>query len=153
MADEPEQQEAEPLTVTTVPKNQKIFHITHVNNLPGVVRDQVMWSDAACLAKGQACQNVGMSRIKQRRLMEIEVTCHRGTKVGEYVPFYFCPRSVMLYILYRGNHPDIDYQGGAGVDCASAGRPGRNGCVGRVQPRAVGFQQRQRRRVRHHVLL
>jgi hypothetical protein len=32
--------------------------------------------------------------------------------VGEYVPFYFCPRSVMLYILYRGNHPDIDYRGG-----------------------------------------
>ena len=112
MADEPEQQEAEPLTVTTVPKNQKIFHITHVNNLPGVVRDQVMWSDAACLAKGQGCQIVGISRIKQRRLMAIDVTCHQGTKVGEYVPFYFCPRSVMLYILYRGNHPDIDYQGG-----------------------------------------
>ena len=32
--------------------------------------------------------------------------------VGEYVPFYFCPRSIMLYMLYMGNHPDISYKGG-----------------------------------------
>ena len=29
--------------------------------------------------------------------------------VGEYVPFYFCPRSIMLYILYMGNHPDLTH--------------------------------------------
>lgn len=98
--------------MTTVPNNQKIFHITHVSNLPGIVRDGRLCSDAARLAKGLGCQIVGMPRIKLRRLMEIEVTCHRGTKVGGYVPFYFCPRSVMLYILHRGNHPDIDYHGG-----------------------------------------
>jgi len=40
------------------------------------------------------------------------VDCHPGTKVGQYVPFYFCPRSIMLYILYQGNHPDITYRGG-----------------------------------------
>ena len=27
--------------------------------------------------------------------------------VGDYVPFYFCPRSVMLYVLHRG-HPGYD---------------------------------------------
>ncbi len=42
----------------------------------------------------------------------MEVKCHPGTKVGEYVPFYFCPRSVMLYILYMGNHPELGYRGG-----------------------------------------
>ena len=40
------------------------------------------------------------------------MTCHPGTRVGEYVPFYFCPRSIMLYILHRGNHPDITYRQG-----------------------------------------
>lgn len=55
---------------------------------------------------------VGMSEIKQRRLTELEVKCHPGTKVGEYVPFYFCPRSVMLYLLYMGNHPGLTYGGG-----------------------------------------
>jgi len=53
-----------------------------------------------------------MSAIKARRLYELEVDCHPGTKVGEYVPFYFCPRSVMLYLLHRGNHPDIYYTRG-----------------------------------------
>jgi hypothetical protein len=53
-----------------------------------------------------------MSEIKARRLNELEVTCHRGTNVGEYVPFYFCPRSIMLYLLHRGNHPDLDYTAG-----------------------------------------
>ncbi len=32
--------------------------------------------------------------------------------MGEYVPFYFCPRSIMLYILHMGNSPDITYSGG-----------------------------------------
>jgi hypothetical protein len=53
-----------------------------------------------------------MSQIKRRRLHEIEIGCHPGTTVGQYVPFYFCPRSIMLYILHRENHPDLDYRGG-----------------------------------------
>jgi len=32
--------------------------------------------------------------------------------VGQYVPFYFCPRSVMLYILHMGNNPGLTYHGG-----------------------------------------
>ncbi len=53
-----------------------------------------------------------MSEIKARRLNELEVRCLPGTKVGEYVPFYFCSRSIMLYLLFRGNHPDLTYTGG-----------------------------------------
>lgn len=52
-----------------------------------------------------------MSQIKQRRL-QLPVPCHPGTFVGEYVPFYFCPRSVMLYVLHRGNHPGLGYTQG-----------------------------------------
>jgi hypothetical protein len=36
---------------------------------------------------------VGMSEIKRRRLEALDVDCHPGSKVGEYVPFYFCPRN------------------------------------------------------------
>ncbi|HBB35716.1 MAG TPA: DUF4433 domain-containing protein [Cyanobacteria bacterium UBA8803] len=32
--------------------------------------------------------------------------------VGQYVPFYFCPRSIMLYILHMGNHPELEYRSG-----------------------------------------
>ncbi len=90
----------------------KIYHITHINNLDNILRDQVLWSDAKRLELDMECEIVGMSEIKRRRLKELEVKCHEGTMVGEYVPFYFCPRSIMLYILYRGNHPDISYRGG-----------------------------------------
>ncbi len=54
---------------------------------------------------------IGMNSIKQRRL-RLPVKCHPGDYVGEYVPFYFCPRSIMLYLLYRGNHPELNYTGG-----------------------------------------
>ncbi len=53
-----------------------------------------------------------MSSIKARRLCVLGVNCHPGTRVGEYVPFYFCPRSIMLYILHKANHPDLCYRGG-----------------------------------------
>lgn len=95
-----------------VPANPKIYHITHVDNLAGIAAAGCLWSDRARIDQGLACSLVGMSKIKQRRLEEIEVDCHAGTKVGEYVPFYFCPRSIMLYILHMGNSPDITYSGG-----------------------------------------
>lgn len=97
-----------------IPKNPKIYHITHIDNLDNILRDEVLWSDAKRLELGLECEIVGMSEIKRRRLEEHEVKCHSGTMVGEYVPFYFCPRSIMLYILHKGNHPGIDYREGQG---------------------------------------
>ena len=94
------------------PANPKICHITHVNNLPGIVQANGLWSDAKRIELGIGTNLIGMSRIKQRRLTEIDVSCYPGTKVGQYVPFFYCPRSIMLYILHRGNHDDIEYRDG-----------------------------------------
>jgi len=88
-----------------IPKKLKIYHITHIRNLNDILNDKMLWSDSKRLELGLDCEIVGMSEIKKRRLEELEVKCHNGTMVGEYVPFYFCPRSIMLYILYMGNHP------------------------------------------------
>ena len=95
-----------------VPAQPKIYHITHIDNLDQILSDQVLWSEAQCHARRINCHVVGMSEIKQRRLEEMEVRCHPGTRVGQYVPFYFCPRSIMLYLLHMGNHPSITYRGG-----------------------------------------
>jgi hypothetical protein len=54
-----------------------------------------------------------MSTIKERRL-RLAIECRPGLRVGDCVPFYFCPRSVMLFLLDRGNHPDLTYRGGQG---------------------------------------
>jgi len=94
-----------------IPKSPKIYHITHLENLPQIA-DGVLWSDAERIRRQLNCKIVGMSEIKRRRLEELEVNCHPGTKVGEYVPFYFCPRSIMLFLLHRGNHVDLSYPGG-----------------------------------------
>ena len=96
----------------SVPDNPKLYHITHVDNLAGIVRAGVLWSDAKRIELGLESTLVGMSNIKRRRLTELPVTCHPRTAVGEYVPFYFCPRSIMLYILHRGNYPELSYRGG-----------------------------------------
>ncbi len=100
--------------MSPVPAQPKIYHITHVDNLPAIVRDRVLVSDATMLARGGPSVTIGMSEIKRRRIEEIMVTSHPDTKVGDYVPFYFCPRSVMLYLIYRANHQDLSYRGGQG---------------------------------------
>jgi hypothetical protein len=55
---------------------------------------------------------VGISDIKARRLRTAIVKCHPSTKVGDYVPFNFCPRSVMLFLLHKRNHEGLDYHEG-----------------------------------------
>jgi hypothetical protein len=95
-----------------IPEKPKIYHITHIRNLDNILSDKMLWSDSKRMKLGLDCEIIGMSEIKSRRLKELEVKCHSGTKVGEYVPFYFCPRSIMLYILYMRNHPGIDYHEG-----------------------------------------
>jgi hypothetical protein len=96
------------------PATPKIYHITHVDNLPQIISHGVVWSDAERIKRGLDCTIVGLGSIKRRRLAVLAVTCHPGTRVGEYVPFYFCPRSVMLYILHMANHPELSYRGGQG---------------------------------------
>lgn len=98
--------------MVSVPFSPKIYHITHIDNLRNIAASMRLVSDANSLASGLTYSLVGMDTIKMRRLNEIEVSCHSGTTVGQYVPFYFCPRSIMLYILHMGNHPDVSYRGG-----------------------------------------
>ncbi|OFV93416.1 MAG: hypothetical protein A3H28_16380 [Acidobacteria bacterium RIFCSPLOWO2_02_FULL_61_28] len=94
-----------------IPERPKIYHITHLDNLSKIV-DDVLWSDAERIRRGLECTIVGMNEIKRRRLEELIVDCYPDTRVGDYVPFYFCPRSIMLFILHRDNHPDLTYHGG-----------------------------------------
>ena len=98
--------------MSSVPANPKVYHITHIDNLPMIIGAGCIWSDRQRLQQGFSCLIVGMPAIKQRRLTQISVSCNPGTKVGDYVPFYLCPRSIMLYIFHRGNHPDLPYKGG-----------------------------------------
>jgi hypothetical protein len=98
--------------MTTTPAHPKLYHITHVGNLPSIVAEGGLLSDTAMIRRHGPAQSIGMSRIKQRRVEALEVDCHPSTKVGDYVPFYFCPRSIMLYVIHRANHRELTYRGG-----------------------------------------
>jgi len=89
-----------------------VYHITHVGNLGQIVGAGELLSDRRILEQGGPGQAIGMSTIKKRRLEELHVSCHPSTKVGDYVPFYFCPRSIMLYVIYKANHPELAYRDG-----------------------------------------
>ncbi len=94
------------------PPNPKIYHITHVDNLPSIITAGSISSDAQRIRQGFANISIGITKIKRRRLDELNVACHPRTTVGQYVPFNFCPRSVMLFIIHRGNNRDLSYRGG-----------------------------------------
>lgn len=93
------------------PGQPKIYHIVHVDRLASVVGDGHLWCDAEIVRRGTGGTTIGMSRIKERRL-SLPVPCHPGDRLGDYVPFYFCPRSVMLYLIHKANHMDLAYRGG-----------------------------------------
>ncbi len=93
------------------PASPSIYHITHLDNLASIVAAGFLFSDATMVARGGPAGPIGMTNIKQRRL-GLPVRCHPSTCVGEYVPFNFCPRSVMLCLIYYRNHPELAYRGG-----------------------------------------
>lgn len=94
-----------------IPANPKIYHIVHVDRLASIVNQGCLWSDALMQAKQLPGTTIGMNTIKTRRLTKT-LSSYPDLNVGDCVPFYFCPRSVMLYIFNKNNHPQITYRGG-----------------------------------------
>jgi hypothetical protein len=95
------------------PATQKIYHIVNVDRLGSIVDDGAIWCDRRIIANPRPGTTIGMGQIKERRL-QLPVKCWPGDCVGDYVPFYFCPRSVMLYVLHMANAPELAYRGGQG---------------------------------------
>jgi hypothetical protein len=83
------------------PEQVLIYHITDVENLPGILAAGGLHSDVT-MAQGHPTV-IGYAHIKERRMKQIRVPCCGGRFVGEFVPFYFCPRSPMLFTVNQGN--------------------------------------------------
>lgn len=85
-----------------------VAHFTHVDHLVTVVRHGLLCDTAAHTA-GVLTIEVGNLGIKNDRRQRA-VPLPPGGTVGGYVPFYFAPRSPMMYSISRGNVPS--YQDG-----------------------------------------
>ena len=94
------------------PDDPKLYHIVHVDRLPSIIANGGLLCDAEIAERGPIGTTIGMNDIKQRRLSELRLNRHPDLHVGACVPFYFCPRSVMLYVISQANHPQLSYRGG-----------------------------------------
>ncbi|MCY4436624.1 MAG: DUF4433 domain-containing protein [Chloroflexi bacterium] len=95
-----------------VPARPKIYHIVHVDRLPSIVANECLWSDLEISRHRVSGTTIGMNNIKYRRLHVLTLNSHPGLYVGNCVPFYFCPRSVMLYVIHMADHPELEYRDG-----------------------------------------
>lgn len=96
------------------PPTPSIYHIAHVDRLASIIADGFLWSDSEIVKRAPPGTTIGMNSIKQRRLTELPLSCHPGLFVGACVPFYFCPRSIMLFKIFKANDPELTYKGGQG---------------------------------------
>ena len=94
-----------------MPAQPKIYHICHVDRLPSILESNGLFSDAMVQENDLPGTVVGMSNIKQRRLTVLRLDSHPDLFVGQCVPFYFCPRSVMLYMMHVRSS-ELSYKGG-----------------------------------------
>src|SRR5688572_18575557 len=80
-----------------------IYHITDIENLPAILATGGLVSDVALADAGAKPEVIGYAHIKHRRMHVTQIPCCGNRFVGEFVPFYYCPRSPMLYTINRGN--------------------------------------------------
>ena len=95
-----------------VPTKPKLYHIVHVDRLASIIAGGQLWCDAEATLRNSQGTSIGMTHIKQRRL-RLPLRSHPDLHVGECVPFYFCPRSAMLYRISLRKR-DLTYRGGQG---------------------------------------
>jgi hypothetical protein len=87
--------------MTARPRQILIYHVTDLENLPTILSDGGLQSDAVMAQRNPTV--IGYTHIKERRLNEIRVPCCNNRFVGELIPFYFCPRSLMLFTINQGS--------------------------------------------------
>ena len=95
-----------------VPAQPKLYHIVHVDRLPSILQSGGLLCDAVMATRAATGTVIGMASIKRRRLHELTLVSHPGLHVGACMPFYFCPRSIMLFLLHKGNHEELIYRDG-----------------------------------------
>jgi ssDNA thymidine ADP-ribosyltransferase, DarT len=80
-----------------------IYHFTHGRNLASILADGELRPSATAATT----VDIADAKIKTSRESRI-VTCGPGGLVGEYVPFYFAPRSPMLFRIQQGGVEGVD---------------------------------------------
>ena len=81
-----------------------LYHITDLDNLPGILGTGGLRCKYSLQQGGTAHVDIAYGHIQDRRA-QTPVPCGPGGSLHEYVPFYFSPRSPMLFAIARGYVP------------------------------------------------
>ena len=83
-------------------KKTHIYHITHIDNLKGMIAQNAIVAQCVMAEEPVDYCDIAHNTIQDRRA-QTYVPCSPGGNLHDYVPFYFAPRSPMLYAIHRGN--------------------------------------------------
>lgn len=84
------------------PRPTRLFHITAIANLPSICGAGALLAKHAGAAAGITYQNIAYQGAQTARARR-QVPDPPGGSVHDYVPFYFAPRSPMLFTINAGN--------------------------------------------------
>jgi hypothetical protein len=79
-----------------------IYHITHIKNLKFILESGGLIANSGLKRQQINYQDIAHGHIQDRRALT-RVPCAARGCLHDYVPFYFAPRSPMLYAIHRGN--------------------------------------------------
>ncbi len=82
-----------------------IYHITHTRNLKSIFQSGGLIANSRLRQRQIKYQDIAHGHIQDRRGLT-RVPCAAHGCLHDYVPFYFAPRSPMLYAIHKGNVED-----------------------------------------------
>jgi len=83
-----------------VPNPVYIYHITHVDNLPGIIASGGLLANNRVVEGGYV--NIAHESIQRRRHSK-QVPCGPGGLLHDYAPFYLGRKSPMLFAISKGS--------------------------------------------------
>ena len=78
-----------------------IYHFTHINNLESILNSGKLIANSILKQQQIKYLDIAHENIQNRRA-STPVPCSAGGVLHDYVPFYFAPRSPMLYAIHKG---------------------------------------------------
>ena len=81
--------------------NALLYHITHLNNIPSILKNDGLLAHSTMQQQQMHYQDVANVNVQDKREHKI-VPISPGGNLHDYVPFYFAPRSPMLYAILNG---------------------------------------------------
>ena len=103
-----------------------IFHITAIDNLRSIATGGALLSKLLVTQQGIAAADIAYEGVQDRRAVKVVPVAPGGT-LHDYVPFYFAPRSPMLFTINNGNVEGCDYRQDDIVHLASRAQTIRDG--------------------------